>query len=595
MIKERLEKLRNIMKEEGIDFYLVPTADFHESEYVGEYFEVRKYLSGFTGSAGSLLVTRNKAMLWTDGRYFIQAERELAGTGIELMRMGEPNTKTIGVYIEDNIKQGEVLGFDGRVVNTTLGLKLKKIAEDRGAKISYSKDLVDTFWEDRKSLPKNKAFFLEEKYSGRSVASKLEFLREEIKKQDATATILTTLDDIAWLYNIRGGDIPCNPVVLSYSVVTEDRAYIFLNRSVLNERIEEEFEKNKVEVRDYAEIYNFVKKMTDKRIMFDFSKVNFAIYSNLGANIEKLNVKNPTMLEKAKKNKIEIENIKKGHIKDAVAVTKFIYWLKKNVGKLKITEVSAAKYLEDRRKEQEGYIEPSFETISAYNENAAMMHYSPSEDKEVALDARGLLLVDSGGQYYEGTTDITRTIVLGEVAPNIKVDYTLVLKGHLNLQNAKFLYGCTGHNLDILSREPLWKRGLDYRSGTGHGVGYLLNVHEAPNGFRWKIVPERNDSAVLEEGMITTDEPGIYVENSHGIRIENELLCKKWIENEYGQFMCFEPVTYVPIDKEAIDLDYLEKSDIEELNEYHRMVFKKISSYFVGEELEWLKEACKPI
>jgi len=417
-----------------------------------------------------------------------------------------------------------------------------------------------------------------------------------MEENGADTFILTSLDDIAWLYNMRGDDIPCNPVVLSYTVVFKDKAVLFLNESVLNERLREEFAKNNVEIKAYDDVYEYVKSLDkNSKILLDLNKVNYKIYGNLPENAEKINKLNPTVPEKAKKNKTEIENIRKSHVKDGVAVCKFIFWLKQNVGKIKITEMSAAQYLEDRRREQEGFIEPSFDTIAAYNANAAMMHYSATPEHDAELKPEGLFLVDSGGQYYEGTTDITRTITLGAVPDEWKRDYTLTLKGNMNLANARFLYGCTGINLDILSRGPLWNIGIDYRCGTGHGVGYLLNVHEAPNGIRWRVVPERNDSAVLEEGMVTSDEPGVYTEGSHGIRIENELLCRKDIKNEYGQFMSFETVTYVPIDKEAIDLKYLENRDIEQINDYHKMVYEKISPYFEGKEADWLKEACAPL
>ena len=595
-VKEKLAKLREGMSASGIDLYLIPTADFHESEYAGEHFGVRKYMSGFTGSAGTLLVGKEKAALWADGRYFIQAERELAGSTIELMRMGEENVPTIEKYIEDNIPENGVLGFDGRVINSALGNKLKKAIAKKNADIKYDKDLVDEFWTDRPALSVKPAFFLEEKYSGRPVSDKLAFVRKTMKDEGADAFVLTSLDDIAWLYNMRGDDIPCNPVVLSYTVVFMDKAVLFLNEAVLNDKLRAEFEANNVEIKPYNDIYEYVKGLKEcKKVMLDGKKVNYAIYSNIPENVEKLDKTNPTTLEKAKKNSTEIENIKKVHVKDGIAMVKFIYWVKKNVGKMKITEISASDYLEARRREQEGFIELSFDTIAAYNANAAMMHYSATPEHDAELKPEGFFLVDSGGQYYEGTTDITRTIVLGPVKYEWKRDYTLTLKGHMNLLNAKFLYGCTGINLDILCRAPLWNIGIDYKCGTGHGVGYLLNVHEAPNGFRWKMVPERNDSAVLEEGMITTDEPGVYAENSHGIRIENELLCKKDIKNEYGQFMCFESVTYAPIDKEAIDVNYLEKKDIEQIDAYHRLVFEKLSPHFEGEELAWLKEACEPI
>lgn len=593
---EKLAKLRSEMEKEGVDLYLIPTADFHESEYAGEHFSVRKYMSGFTGSAGTLVVGREKAALWADGRYFIQAERELTDSTITLMKMGEEGVPTVSEYIQEELSENGVLGFDGRVIHAELGNKLSASLAEKKGKIKYEKDLVGEFWKDRPELSKEPAFFLEERYSGKSATEKLKNLRKEMLEKGADTFILTSLDDIAWLYNIRGNDIPCNPVVMAYTVVHLDKAIIFLHEEVLNEKIREEFEKNQVEVKPYAEIYSYVRTLkSDSKVLLDLGKVNYAIYQNLPSGVTKIAGSNPTTLAKAIKNKVEIENVRKAHVKDGVAVTKFLYWLKKNVGKIEMTEITASDYLEARRREQEGFIEPSFQTICAYNANAAMMHYSATPENHAKIEAKGLLLVDSGGQYYEGTTDITRTIVLGEVPEEWKRDYTLTLKGHLNLQNARFLYGCRGVNLDILARGPLWNLGIDYRCGTGHGIGYLLNVHEAPNGFRWKIVPERNDSAVLEEGMITTNEPGVYTENSHGIRIENELLCRKDMRNEYGQFMSFEPVTYAPIDKEAILLDYLEKKDIEQLNAYHALVWEKLSPYFEGEELEWLKEACAPL
>ncbi len=595
-VKEKLKNLRERMAREGIDMYVIPTADFHESEYAGEHFGVRKYVSGFTGSAGTLVVGKDEAALWADGRYFIQAERQLNGSTIELMRMGNEGVPTIEKYIEDKMPEKGNLGFDGRVINSSLGLKFAEILAKKEAKIKYDKDLVNEFWDDRPALSAKPAFFLEEKYSGRSAADKLSFVRKSMEENGADTFILTSLDDIAWLYNMRGDDIPCNPVVLSYTVVFKDKAVLFLNESVLNERLREEFAKNNVEIKAYNDIYDYVKSLDkNSKILLDLNKVNYKIYGNLPENAEKINKLNPTVPEKAKKNRTEIENIRKSHVKDGVAVCKFIFWLKRNVGKIKITEMSAAQYLEDRRREQEGFIEPSFDTIAAYNANAAMMHYSATPEHDAELKPEGLFLVDSGGQYYEGTTDITRTITLGAVPDEWKRDYTLTLKGNMNLANARFLYGCTGINLDILSRGPLWNIGIDYRCGTGHGVGYLLNVHEAPNGIRWRVVPERNDSAVLEEGMVTSDEPGVYTEGSHGIRIENELLCRKDIKNEYGQFMSFETVTYVPIDKEVIDLKYLENRDIEQINDYHKMVYEKISPYFEGKEADWLKEACAPL
>ena len=601
-VKERIEALRNEMAQEGMDIYLVPTADFHESEYAGEHFAVRKFLSGFTGSAGTLVVTQTEAGLWTDGRYYLQAERQLAGSGITLYRMGEEGVPTVEEFIVEKLPEGGRLGFDGRVINSRMGENLEQKLARKQAEISYGKDLADVLWTDRPGLSAEPAFFLKEQYSGKSSREKLSDLRQELAGESADYLILTSLDDIAWLFNIRGHDIPYNPVVLAYAVIAAGDAeeteggYLFLEESVLDETIRQELAENRIQVRPYDSIYHYVKELPEKsRVWLCKARVNYAIYRNLPKETTIIDQPNPTTLAKAVKNPVEVENLRRSHIKDGVAVTKFMYWLKKNVGKVSITEISAADYLEGLRREQEGFIEPSFHTISAYNANAAMMHYSASDESNAELKPEGLLLVDSGGQYYEGTTDITRTFVLGPIPAEWKKHYTLVAKGMLNLANAKFLYGCKGRTLDILCRAPLWNLGIDYRCGTGHGVGYLLNVHEGPNGFRWKRVPEREDGAILEEGMVTTDEPGVYIENSHGIRIENELVCQKAEKNEYGQFMQFEVITCAPIDLEGIDTTYLSPEDIRQLNDYHKKVYEKISPYLEPEEAEWLKEQTREL
>lgn len=603
--KKEIGQLRECMRREGIDLYLVPTADFHESEYAGEHFAVRKFLSGFTGSAGTLVVAGEEAGLWTDGRYFIQAERQLEGSGITLYRMDTEGTPEVAEFIADRLPEGGVLGFDGRVVNARLGEKLaEKIAPKNGT-IRWDKDLADEIWAGRPPISAEPAFLLEERYAGKSCGQKLAELRETMAKEGAQVFLLTTLDDIAWLFNIRGNDIPCNPVVMAYAAITPAGGALFVNEAVLNDEIRAELSANQIAVQPYDFIYESVKEIpqiasvqggtAQTGILLNKGKVNYALVHSLPEGVRIVDKPNPTTLAKAVKNPVEIENLRRSHLKDGVAVTKFMYWLKKNVGKMEITELSASDYLESLRREQEGFIELSFGTIAAYNANAAMMHYSASDESNAVLRPEGFLLVDSGGQYYEGTTDITRTFVLGPVCDEWKKHYTLVAKGMLNLANAKFLYGCTGINLDILCRGPLWNLLIDYRCGTGHGVGYLLNVHEAPNGFRWKVVPERNDSAVLEEGMVTTDEPGVYVENSHGIRIENELVCRKDAKNEYGQFMSFETITYAPIDLDAISLEYLNDTDLKQLNDYHSMVREKLSPYLAAEEAEWLREATRPL
>ncbi len=590
MIKDRIQHLRALMAENKMDAYIIPTADFHESEYVGDYFKARKYMSGFTGSAGTLVVTLTEAGLWTDGRYFLQAARQLADTGITLYKMGEDGVPSIEEFLSEQLPQDGTLGFDGRIVNAKFGLNLAQKLTVKNIKVKYDKDLVDSVWTDRPALPKEPAFMLEEKYSGKSAADKLLGVRNEMNKSGATVHIITTLDDIAWLFNLRGNDIAYNPVVLAYAVITLEHAYLFLDQDKLSAEIKQIFAADKVELKDYSEIYSFVTALSAQMtVLLDSKKVNYSIYKNLNSEIRIVDATNPTVLFKAMKNPVEIENLRKAHIKDGVAFTKFMYWLKTNIGKIEITEISASDYLEDRRREQEGFIELSFDTISAYKSNAAMMHYSANQDSNALLQPEGLFLVDSGGQYYEGTTDITRTMALGKINDELKLHFTAVLRSMLNLADAKFLYGCIGMNLDILARGPIWDMNLDYKCGTGHGVGYLLNVHEAPNGFRWKKVPEREDGCVLEEGMVTTDEPGIYIEGSHGIRTENELVCHKGERNEYGQFMYFEHITFAPIDLDAVDAALMSPSERKSLNAYHEQVYEKLSPYLTDAEKDWLK------
>lgn len=596
MITERLAALRKRMQEKKIDVYMIPTEDFHESEYVGDYFKVRRYMSGFTGSAGTLVVTLTEAGLWTDGRYFIQAENQLKGSTITLYKMSEPGVPTVTEFIEDKVPENGCLGFDGRVVNAGMGLKLKEALAKKNAVINASEDLVDAIWADRPAMSKEPAYLLEEKWAGKSRRDKLAEIREVMAEKKADSFILTSLDDIAWLFNIRGNDVAYSPVLLSYAVVRKEECLLFAQEESLSEAVRQELTQDNITIQPYDSVYEYVKTLPQSEtVLLSKKRVNYAILNALKEGITIIDEVNPTTVKKAVKNPVELDNLRKSHLKDGVAVTKFMYWLKHNVGKEVITEISSSDYLEELRKSQEGFIELSFNTISAYQANAAMMHYSATPESNAVLRSEGFLLVDSGGQYFEGTTDITRTFVLGPIPDEWKMHFTLVAKSMLNLANAKFLYGCTGLNLDILARGPLWNLGLDYRCGTGHGVGYLLNVHEGPNGFRWKHVPERDDQAVLEEGMVTTDEPGVYIENSHGIRTENELICKKAEKTEYGQFMEFETITYAPIDLDGIDPAYLNETDKKQLNAYHAMVYEKIAPYLTREEAEWLKEYTRAI
>ncbi|ENY8963422.1 aminopeptidase P family protein [Clostridioides difficile] len=589
-IKDRLSGLRKFMEEKNIDAYMIPSSDNHQSEYVGDYFKSREFISGFNGSAGTVIVTKDEAGLWTDGRYFIQAESQLEGSTIKLFKMGQEGCPTTNEYLYKNIPEGGTLGFDGRVISAREGATLAEKLSKKGIKIEYQYDLIDSIWSDRPALSDSKAFLLDVKYCGESFSSKLARLREKMSEKGTSTHVITTLDDIAWLFNIRGGDVKYNPVVLSYAVITLKEVYLFVDESKLNEEILDELAKENVQIKPYNDVYEFVKNIDKtEKVLLDGTKLSYTIYNNIPCEVEKVDEFNPVMFFKAQKNEVELENIRNSHVKDGVAFTKFMYWLKKNVGKMEITEISATQKLEDLRREQEGFFEPSFNTIAAYKEHAAMMHYSATPESNYKLEAEGLFLVDSGGQYYDGTTDITRTTVLGPISDELKLHFTSVARGMINLSKAKFLHGCRGYNLDILSRSCMWNMGIDYQCGTGHGIGFVLNVHEAPNGFRWRVVPERFDSAVLEEGMVTTNEPGIYIEGSHGIRTENEIVVRKAEKNFYGQFMEFEVVTLAPIDLDGIVPELMNKDEKDYLNWYHKLVYDKISPFLTDEEREWLK------
>lgn len=590
MINKRIQMLRQKMAERGITIYVVPTSDFHESEYVGDYFKARKFITGFTGSAGTAVITMDQAGLWTDGRYFIQAAAQLANSEVELFKMGEENVPTVIEFIRDHLVQGGGLGFDGRVINGRLGTELKELAEQKKASFHTSQDLVGMIWEERPAMPMEPVFLLEEQYTGESTTSKIKRVREKMKQSNADVHILTSLDDIAWVLNIRGNDIPHFPVVLSFLAITQTECCLFIHSKVLSESVRIQLEQWGITICDYEAIYSYVAQIEAKKtVWMDCDRVNFNICNQLNSEVKVLNQENPTVRMKAIKNPVELENLRNAHVEDGVAFTKFMYWLKTNVGKIPMTEITASDYLAERRKERKGFLDLSFDTIAAYEANGAMMHYCADPESAAVLEPRGFLLVDSGGHYYQGTTDITRTMALGPITEKQREYFTIVLRSNLNLAAAKFLYGCNGHNLDILSRGPLWELGLDYKCGTGHGVGYLLNVHEAPNGFRWKIVPERKDSAIFEEGMVTTDEPGVYLEGEYGIRTENELVCCKAEKNEYGQFMKFETITYAPIDLDAIDPELLTKREKQLLNDYHHMVYEKLSPYLTEEEQKWLQ------
>lgn len=595
IIQDRLSALRAAMRENGIDYYMITTADFHSSEYVSDYFKVREYFCNFSGSNGTLVVWQEGAGLWTDGRYFIQAERELEGTGVELFRMLEKDVPTIEEFLSEQMGDGQTLGFDGRVVSAGAGRRLEEKFAAAGKRIDIAcrKDLAEEIWSDRPAFPAGKVTVLPEELTGRGVSKKLSDLREKLLKAEAESLLLTKLDDLMWLFNIRGCDVECNPVALSYGYITQTAAVLFIQEKTLDSEVWDYFTANGIEVRDYGEIVPYLESLAaGQKVLADTRYCSYALYRILGERQTVVEENNPTEELKAVKNATELAHMREIYLKDSVALTRFIYWLKTNIGRTEITEVGAADRLEEFRREIPEFLGLSFPTIAGYGPHAAMMHYEATAENCATLEPRGLFLVDSGGQYLGGTTDVTRTIALGPVSDEQKMHYTLVVTAMLQLTHARWLHGCTGRNLDILARQPLWNLGLDYQCGTGHGVGYILNVHEGPQNMRWRFAKGQTE-AVFEEGMDITNEPGVYIEGSHGIRIENVMVAQNDINNEYGQFMHFETLTWVPVDFDAIDEGYLTETARRQLYDYQREVFEKLSPFLNEEEREWLRNQTK--
>ena len=582
-INKRIEEARKSMKKHKVDAYIVTSSDYHQSEYIGDYFKGREYLSGFTGSAGILVIFNDEACLWTDGRYHIQAENQLKGSEVKLFKQGNPGVPTYKEYIVSKLAENSKIGIDAKIL---LSSDVNEILSKKNFKI-VDFDLLAEVWDKRPALAAEKIFILEDKYTGKSYKEKVKEIRASLKEKNADYNIISSLDDIAWIYNFRGDDVQHNPVALSFTVISEKKASLYIDENKLNKEAEKYFKDNKVEVKGYFEFFEDIKKLKGN-ILVDFNKTSYAIYEAISKN-NLINAMNPSTYLKAHKNETEIANTKEIHVQDGAAIVKFMYWLKKNYKKGNITEFSAEEKINSLREKIEGYIDLSFHTISAFGKNAAMMHYSAPEKNSTKIED-GVYLLDSGGTYLKGTTDITRTFFLGKVGKQEKIDNTLVLKGMLALSRAKFLFGATGTNLDILARQFLWNVGIDYKCGTGHGVGHILNVHEGPHGIRFQYNPQR-----LEVGMIVTNEPGAYIEGSHGIRIENELLVKEACETEHGQFLEFETITYAPIDLDGIVKSLLTKEEKEQLNTYHKEVYEKLKPYLTKTEQAFLKEYTKEI
>lgn len=590
---EKIASLRLAMKENGISAYIIPSNDPHMSEYVSEYWKSRKYFSGFTGSAGTLVVTENSSGLWTDGRYFIQADQQLSGSEIQLFKMGEKGVPTYIEYIAETLNMNEAVGIDGRLFSASTVKSMKKCFEKKALTIKSDVDLVKGLWLDRPENPLTEVYNHEITYTGVSSREKLEKVREHLKKKQAEGYVLTELASIAWLFNIRANDIDFNPMATAYAYINQEAAYLCINQSRVPDSVKNELALQGVTLKEYEEIESLLLGISEPtRVLCHVPSINQYLYGLLENNKEVTIVEAEDIVIdlKAIKNPVEIDNMIEAHIKDGCALTHFMVDFEERMARGEaLTEYSLIDLLIKARADQENNKGESFSAIIGYKENAAMMHYAPTKEKNKKLEKEGLLLIDSGGQYLEGTTDITRTFALGPVTEEEKRAYTLVLKSHIALARAVFLEGCTGGNLDILAREPMWENGLDYKCGTGHGVGFMLGVHEGPQGLRM------TNQVPFKVGMVITDEPGVYEKGKYGIRTENILVVREHVITESGTFYSFENITYFPIDTKPINIDMLERKEINWLNNYHKMVYEKLSPRLEGKALEWLKENTKAI
>ena len=589
--KDRLLQLHQNVRDKGIDYYYIPLSDYHNSEIPNERFNLIKYLTGFSGSNATLIVTPSQVYMWTDGRYFIQAEMELEGTDVILMKQGLKGVLSVEEFLDANMGPEDVLAFDGRIVNVDTYKKYN----DRLLRPNMNRRICDADIVSRDSLDEvgyTDVWLLADEYSGETLTSKINRIREDNNFKKVDGVIISNLCDIAWTLNLRGSDISHVMVFYSYLIITNRDVILYANKSHLK-NVEEYLEKNGVEVRDYNEIYSdlsdsdFYRKFGIYKMLIDMKSLNTSVYTLLNEKVDVLRFDSIPSSLKCVKNDVEINNTIKAHVRDGVAVTKFMYYLSNRFSgesSPNETEISLEKKLHEFRALQEGFIDESFDTISAWAEHGAIVHYEATSKTDAAITKDNFLLVDSGGHYLEGTTDITRTFLIGKASPKMIKDYTLVLKSNINLAKARFLSGTTGKSLDMLARDVLWQEGIDFLHGTGHGVGHILSVHEGPNNISFR---NRKDIAI-RPGMITTDEPGIYLEREYGIRLENELLCVEDVTNSYGTFYRFDCLTLAPFERECIDIEMLTDDELSYLNDYHRMVYEKISPYLTEEECKWL-------
>jgi len=588
--QEKLTAIRQQMKADDVQAYIIPSADPHMSEYLPKHYKCIPFTSGFLGSAGTLVITADFAGLWTDGRYFEQAAEQLEGSGFELVKQKVQHAPEYIQWLGETLPKGATVASDEKLLSILLGDLLNQTLAVKGISIVH-KDYLNPIWEGRPELPSEPAFLIEDQHIGQSVASKLTEVRAVLKKYQAGYHLVSSLDDLAWLFNIRGKDVSYNPVVLSFALISEKEAFLFIDEHKLSTAEKEQLQKSGVQLQAYTDIEKHLSGLPENSSIFIDPKRNcYAFTKVIPASVKIIKETNPSTLLKAIKNETELVNTRTAMVKDGVAITRFLKWLTETIGKTKITELSAAAKLRGFREEQEGFVGDSFTTISAYRAHGALPHYSATPESDAELKAESLYLVDSGGQYFYGTTDITRTISLGENTEEEKKDYTLVLKGMIDGCKSRFPKGTCGYQIDAITRKPIWEHGINYGHGTGHGVGYFLNVHEGPQVFN-----PTNNPVAIELGMITSIEPGIYRPGKHGIRIENLVTTVSDISNEFNEFYAFEALTIAPISTAIVQKELLEQSQINWLNAYNAMVFEKISPFLNEEEKSWLEQETRKI
>ena len=589
-IKERIHALRMAFRTNNIKAFIIPSTDPHLSEYVAPYWMSREWISGFTGSAGTAVILMDKAGLWTDSRYFLQAEKELEGSGITLYKEMLPETPSITKFLCQNLKPGESVSIDGKMFSVQQVEQMKEDLAPYQLQVNLFGDPLKNIWKDRPSMPDAPAFIYDVKYAGKSCGEKVAAIRTELKKKGIFALFLSSLDEIAWTLNLRGSDVHCNPVIVSYLLVTQDEVVYFISPEKITQEVNEYLQEQQVSLRKYDEAESFLNSFTGENILIDPKKTNYAIYSAINPACKVVRGESPVTLLKAIRNEQEIAGIHHAMQRDGVALVKFLKWLEASVLSGKETELSVDRKLHEFRAAQPLYMGESFDTIAGYKEHGAIVHYSATEESDVTLQSKGFLLLDSGAQYLDGTTDITRTIALGELTEEEKTDYTLILKGHIALAMAKFPAGTRGAQLDVLARMPIWSHGMNFLHGTGHGVGHFLSVHEGPQSIRMNENP-----IVLQPGMVTSNEPGVYKAGSHGIRTENLTLVCKDKEGMFGEYFKFETITLCPICKKGIIKEMLTAEEVKWFNDYHQTVYKKLSPSLNEEEKKWLLEATKAI